>query len=383
MNMNKNNSDNQNKKLKVGLIGAGFMGKAHSIAWHALPAVFPQGVEIICEAISAVTPKETDKACAELDFKRGINDWRDLVNDPDIDIIDICSPNFLHKEMILAAIHAGKKAIYCEKPLSLNPQDSLEIANLAQIHNVISMTGFNYAKNPVCSLAKEIIQNGEIGKIYHFRGTHCEDYLLDARAHHSWRLVKATGGSGALGDLCHIIHMAMHLVDDIEAVCGNIQTVIPERADLQGVMQIVENEDQAHALIKFKNGTIGTLEFSRVAAGRKMGLTYEINGELGSIYFDQSRMSELQLYTNTDASNRQGFRTILAGPEHPDYGGFCVASGHGLGFNDMKVVEVRDFVDAILNQTRARPDFRDAYKVDCIIAAIIESSNEKRWIELG
>ncbi len=369
--------------LRIGLIGSGFMGKTHAIAFHALPVVFPATKKVVCEMVADATEELARHAARTLGFKRFTADWKELVSDPDIDVVDICTPNYMHKEMALAAIAAGKH-VYCEKPLALNPQESLEMSVAAEESGVKTLVGFNYVKNPAASLAKEIIENGEIGKIVHFRGTHVEDYLSDPLTPFTWRLQQRHAGSGALGDLCHIISMAQYLVAPITEVCGDAQTVIGERPVSTALEEWapVENEDQAHFMARFANGAIGTLEVSRVATGRKMGLTYEITGTKGSIYFDQERMSELKLYVAQGAAGRQGFKTLLLGPQHPDYAAFSPAPGHGLGYNDMKIVEARDLVDGISGAKPLWPDFRSGWEVDRVIDAVLRSHEEHRWISL-
>ncbi len=371
------------QQIRIGLIGTGYMGKAHAIAFHAFPAVFSPPVPVICELLAEVNDELARNGARNLAFNRWTGDWRTLVNDPDVDVVDICSPNFLHKEMAMAAIDAGKH-VYCEKPLALTAADALEMTEAAEQAGIKTLVGFNYMKNPAASLAKEIIDSGEIGEIWHFRGTHVEDYMTDPNVPYSWRLKREYGGAGSLGDLCHIINMAQYLVGEMVVVCGDVQTVIKERPmpGRPDEMGGVENDDQAHCMVRFANGAIGTLETSRVATGRKMGLTYEINGSKGSLYFDQERMSEIKLYLAEGPTRRRGFRTLLMGPDHPDYGAFSPAAGHGLGYNDQKVIEIRDLVEAILNERPLWPDFRAAYETDRVVEAIERSAAERCWVQL-
>lgn len=370
--------------IRIGLIGTGYMGKAHAIAFHALPAVFSPPVPVICELLADASDELAEHGARRLAFKRWTGDWRRLVQDPDVDVVDICSPNYLHKEMALAAIAAGKH-VYCEKPLALTAADALAMTEAAEAAGVKTLVGFNYMKNPAALLARQIIAGGEIGEIVHFRGTHVEDYLTDPQVPYSWRLQRRYGGAGSLGDLCHIINMAHYLAGDITEVCGDTQIVIRQRPipDRPGQTGTVENDDQAHFLARFANGAIGTLETSRVATGRKMGLTYEVTGSKGSLYFDQERMSELQLYTAEGPRGRRGFRTLLLGPEHPDYAAFSPAAGHGLGYNDQKIVEVRDLIEGIVNDRPLWPDFRAAYAVDLVVEAVERSAAERAWVKIS
>lgn len=383
--MGEHMSSNHSKQLRIGLIGTGYMGKAHSIAFHAAPAVFPLAGEIVLEMVAEVDAELAARKATELGFRRSTGDWRALVNDPSIDVVDICSPNFLHKEMALAAIAAGKH-VYSEKPLALTAADARIMTEAAEQAGVKTLVGFNYIKNPTLQLAKEIISQGEIGEVVHFRGTHNEDYLADPTVPYSWRLKREFSGSGTLGDMgSHIINVAQYLVGDITEVMGDLQIVHRHRpiAGRPGEYGEVENDDQVHCMVRFSGGAIGTLESSRIACGRKNGLTFEVTGTKGTILFDQERLSELQLYTSGDASHRQGFRTILVGPQHPDYVNFCVAGGHGLGYNDMKIVEVRDLVDGILADRPMWPDFRAAYEVNRVLDAVELSHAQGRWVNIN
>ena len=371
------------KKVHVGLIGTGYMGKAHAIAFRTAAAVFPLSAKLVCEMVAEVNPELAARKADELGFNRSTGDWRELVNDPKIDVVDICSPNFLHKEMALAAISTGKH-VYSEKPLALNASDALEMTEAAEKAGVKTLVGFNYIKNPTVQLAKEIITNGEIGEVVHFRGTFNEDYLADSNLPFSWRLKREFSGSGTLGDMgSHIINMAQHLVAPITEVCADLQTVHKQRplADQPNEYGTVENDDQIHAMVRFANGASGTLESSRIAWGRKNGLWFEVNGTKGTLIYDQEKLSELQLYTSEDASNRQGFRRILTSPEHPDYASFCVSAGHGLGYNDMKAVEVRDLIEGIASNRPMWPDFRGAYEVNRVMEAMEISYSKRQWIK--
>jgi predicted dehydrogenase len=370
------------KKIRIGLIGSGYIAKAHAIALRAMPAVFTVDVEVICELLADHDALKAERQCKAFCFNRWTDDWRVLVADKAVDVVDICAPNFLHYDIAMEAIAKGKH-VYCEKPLALNVEQALSMTEAAEKAGVKTLVGYNYAKNPATSLAKQMIDNGEIGEVVHFRGTHVEDYLADPEIPFSWRLQREKAGLGALGDLCHIINMAQLLVGDIKQVCADMQTVIKQRP-IEGTteMREVENEDQAHMMVRFSDGAIGTIECSRIAHGRKLGLTYEVTGTKGSLVFDQERQSELQFYSASDASNRQGFRTILAGPEHPDYAAFCCAPGHGLGFNDQKIIEVRDLVEGIVNKRPMWPDFRAALEVDKVNAAAERSFLERRWVSI-
>lgn len=373
------------KDVRIGLIGSGYIGKVHAIAYAQAPTVFALRGRLVREMLAEVTVDLAQQRAESFGFRRFTADWRELVSSPDIDVVDICSPNHLHKEMAMEAIRHGKH-VYCEKPLALNAHEAKEMAEMAKRAGIKTLVGFNYMKNPTAKLAKQIIEQGEIGQIIHFYGTHNEDYMADAKVPMHWHCLQRTAGLGALGDLsAHIINMAQYLVGDISEVCGDLQTVVAQRPISEGAseMALVENEDQAHAMVRFASGARGVIETSRVACGRKMGLSYVITGTKGAISFTQERMAELKLFLQDDPVHRQGFRTLLVGPAHPEYAAFCQGAGHGIGFNDQKTVEVRDLVDGIAADLPMWPDFEEGWKVSRILDAIALSFHQARWVNVN
>ena len=374
------------KQVRIGLVGTGYIGRCHAIAYAQAPTVFPLDAELVLEYLAEITSELAEKKAKEFGFKRFTGDWRDIVQDPNVDVVDICTPNFLHKEIALAAIANGKH-VYSEKPLALTAKDAKLMYEAAKKVNVKTLVGFNYIKNPTTQLAREIIANGEIGEVVHFYGTHNEDYLANKNTPLDWHCVKEKAGLGALGDLAaHIVQMSQYLLgQDIRAVIGDMQTVIKNRPNPHNVQErlAVENEDQATALVRFDNGCMGTIETSRIACGRKMGLSYVITGTKGSISYTQERMAELKLYLHDEDPARQGFKTILTGPLHPDYKNFCVSAGHGIGFNDQKTVEIRDLVNGLASPEGVLyPDFEEGYKVSRVLDAIALSYHQKRWVNV-
>ncbi|OOF36214.1 Gfo/Idh/MocA family protein [Rodentibacter heidelbergensis] len=374
------------KQIRVGLIGTGYIGRCHAIAYSQVATVFPLEAELVLDYLAEVTPELAEQRAKEFGFQRSTGNWRDIVDDPDIDVVDICTPNFLHKEIALAAIAKGKH-VYSEKPLALTATEAKLMYQAAKKAGVKTLVGFNYIKNPTTQLAREIIAKGEIGEVIHFYGTHNEDYLANENTPLDWHCIKEKAGLGALGDLAaHIVQMAQYLLgQEICSVIGDMQTVIQTRPNPNNRQErlVVENEDQASALVRFSNGCMGTIETSRIACGRKMGLSYVITGTKGAIVYTQERMAELKLYLHDEDPARQGFKTILTGPLHPDYKHFCVSAGHGIGFNDQKTVEIRDLINGIAkNSTALYPDFEEGYKVSRILDAIALSCEQKRWVNV-
>jgi predicted dehydrogenase len=370
--------------LRFGLIGTGFMGKAHAIALRSVGTVFP---DTEAPVLACLVDSDLQKAKSDASawgFQRADDNWLNVCEDPDIDVVDICTPNHLHREMALAAAAAGKH-VYCEKPLGLSGAEAKEIWQAAESAGVRTATGFNYMCNPLIGLAREMISGGEIGEVYNFRGSYQEDYLSDPATPFSWRCLRSQGGSGALNDLgTHLFNMAEYVIGPLAAVFGALTTVHTHRPDPKsGKPLAVENEDIAQVLVRFANGCAGTMEISRVGTGKKCGLEFEIHGTKGSLHFDQERMNELRLYQSDDAQGRRGLRTILSGPEHADYRHFCPAPGHGLGINDLKIIEVRNFLQSITTGAHVFSDFQNGWRVQTIVDAIEQSHATHAWIDIN
>jgi predicted dehydrogenase len=370
--------------IRIGLIGSGFMGKTHALGFRAVGAVFELPVEPVLEILADVDADAAAVAARRLGFSRSTGDWQALVRDPSVDIVDITTPPTLHHRMALAAASAGKH-IYCEKPLAPNAALAKEMAEAAERAGVKTQVGFNYLKNPMLALARDIIAGGELGEIVSFRGIHAEDYMADAATPWHWRLDPA-GGGGVVADLgSHIIAIGRYLLGPIAAVCGQLETVIKQRPVRAGAneMRPVEVDDITRALVQFARGCAGTIEASWLSHGRKMQIEFEVVGSRGTLFFSQERFNELQLYQTGVDDGRNGFRTIAAGPRHAPYGSFCVAPGHQLGFNDLKTIEIRDYLLAIAGEAVRGPDFREGWEVQKVVDAVIRSSCERGWVAVS
>lgn len=371
------------KTIGIGLVGSGFMGRSHAHAFRAAPGVFELPLQPVFEMLADVNAEAAAKAAAALGFARSTGDWQALVADPAVDLVDITTPNTLHMPIALAAIEAGKP-VYCEKPLAPNAADAKRMVDAAERKGIKTAVGFNYLKNPMVALAREIVQSGEIGEVVSFRGIHAEDYMTDPQAPWTWRLDK-TGGHGVVADLgSHIISIARFIVGPIESLVGQIETVTKARP-LAGSseMRAVEVDDEARALVRFASGATGSLEASWVKAGRKMTLAFEITGSKGTIEVDHERFNELRLFTVGSARGREGFKTILAGPDHAFYKEFCPAPGHQLGFNDIKTIEVMALIRSLAGGPKFMPDFREAWEIQRVVDAIVISANQRRWIDIA
>jgi predicted dehydrogenase len=371
------------RRLNVGLIGSGFIGRSHAFAWRMAPAVFGLPVNPVLHTVADADQSLAERAASALGFARATGDWQALVQDPEIDLVDITTPNIWHEPMAMAAI-AAKKPVYCEKPLAPDAARARGMAEAAERAGVPTFVGFNYLKNPMVELAAEIVRSGEVGEVWSFRGIHAEDYMTDPESPWTWRL-DPKGGAGAVADLgSHIVSLARYVVGEIEAVAADLDTVVKTRpvAPDASERRPVEVDDQARALVRFANGASGTIEASWVATGRKLYLAFELYGSKGSILLDMERMNELQLYVAGAGKGREGYRRILASPGHKDYAPFCPAPGHQLGFNDVKAIEVKEVVTALAEGRPFYPDFREAYHVQRVVNAMLLSGRERRWVRV-
>lgn len=370
------------RPIRVGLIGSGFMGRSHAIAIRTAAAVFGLGRPLVLVLLADVDAPSASRAGLALGVTRTTGDWRALIADPEVDLVDITTPNMLHEPMAMAAIKAGKP-VYCEKPLAPDAATAFRLAEAAEAAAVSTFVGFNYLKNPLTRVAREIVESGEIGEVWGFRGIHAEDYMTDPAALWTWRL-DPRGGAGAVADLgSHIISLARYIVGDIEAVSADLSTKIGERSTADGVRRPVEVDDEARALVRFANGATGTLEASWVATGRKMYLAFELTGSKGSICLDMERMNELKLFIRGGKAGREGYVEIPAGPAHPDYAPFCPAPGHQLGFNEIKAIEIKAIALALDGGPVFAPDFREAAMVQATVDAILLSARERRWVAVS
>jgi predicted dehydrogenase len=372
------------RDLGIGIIGTGFMGKAHAFAYRAALAAFPDIPVPRLEMIADVDVVSAAKAAHQYGFARSSGNWRDLVNDPRIDVVSITTPNTLHKEMALAAIAAGKH-VHCEKPLSPALRDSLVMVEAAEKAGVVTQVGFNYIKNPLLKLARDMVAAGELGEITGFRGIHAEDYMHDPESPYSWR-IDPIGGPGVIADLgSHIIGMARFLLGPIAEVSADVRTVVKSRPAARGATQRkdVLVDDVARILVNFGRGCGGTIEANWIATGRKMQLGFELTGEKGSLVFTQERLNELMFYKAGGDPRTSGYVKIEAGPQHPPYGQFCVAGGHELGFNDLKTIEIGEFLRAVGEGRASTPDFREAYEIQKVVDAAIASSSSRQWTKIA
>lgn len=365
-------------KLSIGLIGSGFMGKAHVFGFATAQKVFDLPMQIELHTLADITDAAARQAAYDFGFAHYTSDWREMLDNPEIDVIDITAPNALHKEMALAAIAAGKH-VYCEKPLAPLAADAAEMAEAAEAAGLKTQVGFNYLCNPMMRLAKEMIESGELGEIHGYRGLHAEDYMANAEDPYTFRHNPA--GGGALADLgSHALATAEFLLGPITRVMGDCVTAIGERPDGKGGRKTIEVDDIGRAFLRFANGASGSIEGNWIATGRKMQHDFEVYGSKGALSFSQERFNELHFYSNDDASGRRGFRRIEAAPDHAPYGNFCVAPGHQIGFNDLKAIEVAGYVNAIAGNGAEMFSFRDGLRIQTLVEKIQRSAQTGEWL---
>lgn len=380
--------------LNIGLIGSGFMGQAHADAFRRAAMLYPNLPMLPhLYGLADVNDELAAKAAARLGFETSTGDWRQLVNDPKVDVIDITSPNHLHCEMALAAIEAGKH-VYCEKPLSVTLEDAIRMSAAARRKGVKTMGAFNNIKTPAALLAKQLIERGDIGTPTRFRAWFDQGFFNDPALPWSWRCSRKDAGSGALGDLgSHVISVGQFLMGDITEVISQSQTFFATRPQAQGgsgygsktaadAAQIpVENEDQIQSLVRFASGAGGTIEASRIAAGKVFGVYWEVSGTEGTIIMDGERFNELKISRFNDPKPDRGFKTILAGSQVPQFSaffGFDFAGG-GLGYFDVKVIEVHDLITGIASAGDCYPNFSFGVNNQQIIAAMERSLETRAW----
>ncbi|MFP4005631.1 MAG: Gfo/Idh/MocA family protein [Candidatus Hadarchaeia archaeon] len=378
----------------VGLIGYKFMGKAHSHGYKDVP-FFYNDLETIPKR--KVICGRTEEAVAEAAEKYGwedyATDWRDVVKDPEIDVIDVASPTFTHRDITVAAAEEGKD-IFCEKPPARNFKEAKDMYEAVQESGVKNMIGFNYRRVPAIALAKELIEEGYIGDIRHFRGLYLQDWIMDPEFPVTWHLKKEKAGAGAHIDLnTHLIDLSRHLVGEHEKVVGMTETFIEERprlgegstfgAEASEGKEEVEVDDATIFMTKFENGAIGHFEATRFAGGRKNHEDIEINGSKGSIKFNFEEMNRLKFYSTEDPDFLQGFKDILVTEEDHPYVSVWWPPGHLVGYENTFVNEFADFYRSYDENTDPKPDFKDALECQRVVEAVLRSSEEERWLEVS
>jgi predicted dehydrogenase len=381
------------QKFNVGLIGYQFMGKAHSNAYRQVNRFFDLPIQIGMRTLCGRTESAVREAAEQMGWDRYETDWRKVVSDPDIHIIDVSTPGDSHCEIAVAAAEAGK-VVFCEKPLGNTLDEAETMLHAVEKAGVANAIFHNYRKCPAIGLAKDLIGRGRLGEIYHVRATYLQDWIANPWFPLVWRLQKEKAGSGAHGDIAaHIIDLARHLVGEFDEVSGLLHTFIKQRplagavddklgAKAQQEMGEVTVDDASLFLAKFKNGAVGTFEATRFAVGRKNYNRIEINGSKGSLVFNLERMNELEFYDNELPADEQGFRVIQATEASHPWAGQYWPVGHIIGYEHTFVNLIADALTAMSKGEPCSPDFRDGYENQRVLDAVERSHASRGWIKL-
>lgn len=382
------------KEIRVGMIGYQFMGKAHSHAYRDLPFYFDTETKPVMQAIAGRHEEAVKKAADNFGWASYETDALKLIERDDIDLIDIVTPNNTHAEFAIAAAQAGKHVL-CEKPLALNLRDAKKMLDAVHKAGVVNMVSHNYRFSPAVQLAKKLIQENRLGKIYHIRAQYLQDFIMDPQFPLVWRLQKEVTGSGALGDIgAHIIDLARFLVGEINEVVGLMETFIKERpiGKMSGGLSAIGHEsemgkvtvdDAAAFLARFENGALGVFEATRFAGGNRNGNRFEINGEKGSIRWDLENMNNLEVYLADDAPGLQGFRTINCTEAHHPFAGRYWPPGHIIGYEHTFINLLYELMHSITTGKNSSPTFEDGVRNQAVLEAVEKSAETGNWVSVS
>ncbi len=377
-------------EINIALLGYKFMGKAHSNAFRQVRRFFPGKLNPRMKLICGRDRAALEAAARQLGWEEVETDWRKAVERKDIDVIDIATPGHLHHSQALAAAEAGKDII-CEKPLANTLAEAKEMLRAVEKAGVKHMLMFNYRRIPAVAFAKKLIEEGRLGKVYHYHGAYLQDWIMDPQFPLVWRLEKKFAGSGALGDIgSHAADLAQYLNSDIEAVTGEMTTFIKERprlAETAGGLRArgskdkgrVTVDDDTSFLARFRNGSVGVFESSRFCGGRRNYNTFQVYGSEGSLAFNLERMNELEFFDRTEAATDQAFRTIIVTEGVHPYVGAWWPPGHIIGYEHTFVHAVHHFLTCLEKDRMPGPNFHDGVKNQAVLDAVERSAKTGRW----
>jgi predicted dehydrogenase len=384
-------TDNGYTQPGIGLISVGWMGKLHSHAYQAIAQVYPE-LKIRPRLVHAAdtAPDRADYAREVLGYAKAGTDYRDVLADPDVDVVSICAPNMLHREIGVAAARAGKP-FWIEKPVGRDAAETAEVAAAARAAGVVTSIGYNYRHAPAVERVRELIAAGELGRITNVRAAFFNSYASEPNGALSWRFRRDQAGSGALGDLLsHVVDLMQYVVAPITEVSSLLSTVYTQRPVLpmgsathfavieNGELGEVENDDYVAALARFATGAVGTLEASRVSVGPQCGLGFEIFGTEGSATWNFERMNEFQLCLGRGGANA-GYTTVLGNAQLGDYGRFQPGPGHSMGYDDLKVIEAKKFLVAVTGGEQRNSTIEEALADAEVISATAVSAQDGAW----
>ena len=386
------------QKVRVAVLGAsGWMGKVHSMAYQTFPHFLGSEngtaeVAILVEANPNAAAELTQRAPGA----RIVQDWKEAIADPEIDLIDICLPDSLHYEVAKAALLAGKH-VYCEKPLADTATEARELADIAKEKGVITRVGHAFPRNPVHDLAKEIIDAGEIGEIKLFKACQHIDMYGDPLTPYMWRANGELAPTGIIGDTgSHVFSFMEFLVGPVAKLVADNFIVTPKRPVVDGLAYgesaelkgdedwaDITNPDGTNLMVQFANGARGLVDFSRVATGRKFMQTYEIYGTKGSLAYTYDEVNRLRFYSNDDKIGRRGYREIDVGPENETFRAFLPLPNFALGYNESKIIVAAEVIKSIVTITPAWPTFENGHHICQIVDACMTSSDTQSWVDIA
>jgi predicted dehydrogenase len=369
------------RMVGVGLIGTGFMGKCHAMAWNAVRTVFGDVPPIRLVHLGEANEGLARQRAAEFGFSKASGDWRAVVHDPEVDVVSITTPNQFHPQMAIAALEAGKH-VWCEKPMAPAFADAEAMLEASRKAGKTAALGYNYIQSPGIRHIRRLLSEDVIGAVNHLRVEMDEDFMADPDTAFNWKH-EAASGYGALDDFAvHPLSLIQSLFGRVKAVMCDMAKPYAERRLAAGGARPVETYDIASSLIQLDNGVSGTLLVNRSAWGRKGRIQIQIFGSRGSIVFDQERFNEVQLYVTSDRPTEQGYRTILLAPHHEPYGKFIPAPGHGLGFNDLKTIECRELIARMEGKPANIIAFDEGLEIERTVHAMARSHEIRSWVNV-
>lgn len=384
-------------QLRIGLVGTGWMGKVHSMSFTTAGLAFgPEPLEPSLEIVASSDRVRAERVARDWGYRRATDDWRRVVEDSQVDVVDICTANDSHFEIAMAAIAAGKH-VYCEKPLATNADHARQMADAARKKGLVTLVGFNYIQNPVHALALSALRNGDIGEVRHARLFFKSDYMADPDMPHSWRNERSRAGAGVIGDVgSHCLSYYFHLVGaKIDEVFCNLETVVRDRpvgsadgairydARSHDARRIPNTTDDIGTVVFKFSGGAGLIETSRVSPGAHFDIGYEIVGTRGMLRYSYDDINDLSIYRGQGREEFRGFKRIASGPGNPLYAGLLPAAGLALGYNDFKAIEARELIAAIAEKRPAHPDFDFGWRVQQVVEACQRSHDQRRWVRVG
>lgn len=368
------------RNIGIGMVGYKFMGKAHSNAYRQISQFFDLPLNPRLKTICGRDKAKVQKMADRWGWEEACDDWRRIIDDPEIRIVDICSPNNSHHEIAIVALEAGK-VVACEKPLAMNGAEAQQMAAAARKSGQVNTVWFNYRRVPAIAFARQLIEEGRIGKVYHFRALYLQDWTMDPSVPLLWRMDKDIAGSGVTGDLhSHIVDLSNYLAGEIVSVAGASSIFVEERERPEGGKSKVEIEDASIFVCRYANGAIGHFEATRFANGRKNHNTFEINGEHGSLYFDLEDMSRLWYFDSRDPKHVQAWKKISVWEEVHPYMKHWWVPGCAIGYEHTFGNQAADLIAAVAANQPMQPDFDDGVKCQLVLDAVMEACGSDRWV---